>query len=351
MATTDKRLKSYESALEEALSRVAGSRVGQTVLGGAKNSLASDINSGATIYDLTQGARDAMMGMYVSDSANSLRQAKQALAQLEREGASAYEIENQQTVVNSLQGQYDAMSMSGAVQRGATQAAYQLADDIRDSAAASIAKAKDGLNAFGKMAVDVGAALTQMGIDAAKSQLFLRVLDSENTGSVLQRFAPQYPQNSPEEVSDLIKLLPLTTRRYGEHTQTARLDGADTLDASLYGVVTAIADAKIEDILDGLMGAYGVGKYDIPIKNGFKSMVKSEEGKKLLGVAATVAGEGFESLIDSVVRQSLKIFYNGKDGFQNISEADWRNTFCNALVDGILGISGGIKSEYFTKSK
>ena len=52
-------------------------------------------------------------------------------------------------------------------------AAYRLADDIKNSAAASVAKAKDGLSAVGKTAVDVGAALTEMGLDKAKSALLI----------------------------------------------------------------------------------------------------------------------------------------------------------------------------------
>ena len=131
MATLNDILKAYKSSINAVLSDIDNSRLGQTVSGGAKNSLASDVNAGATIYVLTQDARDTMMSTYVSDSANSLKAAKQALAQLEQEGASAWEIENQQTVVNSLQRQYDAMAGAGAVQRGATQATYQLADDTR----------------------------------------------------------------------------------------------------------------------------------------------------------------------------------------------------------------------------
>ena len=110
MATLNDILKAYKSSINAVLSDIDNSRLGQTVSGGAKNSLASDVNAGATIYVLTQDARDTMMSTYVSDSANSLKAAKQALAQLEQEGASAWEIENQQTVVNSLQRQYDAMA-------------------------------------------------------------------------------------------------------------------------------------------------------------------------------------------------------------------------------------------------
>lgn len=334
MATTDKRLKSYESALEEALSRVAGSRVGQTVLGGAKNSLASDVNSGATIYDLTQGARDAMMGMYVSDSANSLRQAKQALAQLEREGASAYEIENQQTVVNSLQRQYDAMSMSGAVQRGATQAAYQLADDIRDSAAASIAKAKDGLNAIGKAAVDVGAALTEMGLDKGKSTLLIGGL------------GPNYEEdNILKKLADYLEVLPLTSRNYGKNSQLARQDGADLKGATIYGTTTALTDTAIEKAFDGLSGHYGKSFTDKLAKEFSDLFKNNKDVQKLASAGFNDLGEGtVESVATDIADYLLKSVYNGRSAKDNLAETEWGRVGRNALINTIIGILLGDKA-------
>lgn len=322
MATTDKILKSYKSAMENALSHIEGSRAGQTIIGGTKNSLASDVNSGATIYNLTQGARDTMMSTYVSDSANSLKQARQALAQLEREGASAYEIENQQTVVNSLQRQYDAMSMVGAVQRGATQATYRLADDIKDSASASIAKAKDGLGTVGKTAVDVGAALTEMGLDKVKSTLLIGGL------------GPNYESDDMlKQLADTLKLAPLAARSYGNNSQAARRDGADAKSSALYGLSTAISDAYIEDTLDGLAGAYGIGRWEKKIRDAFYKFRQTPASQKIFDFALANIGEGAESLAGGIIRQALKTLYNRKDSIENISEIDIQQTFHNALAD------------------
>ena len=173
MATPREIWNAYKKSVDAVASDIGNTRAGQTVSGSIKNSLASDVNTGATVYDLTQGARDTMMSSYIEDSASSLNQAKKALSQLEQQGASAWEIENQQTVVNSLQRQYDAMAGAGAVQRGATQATYQLADDIKKSAEKSISMAKDGLGYIGKTAVDIGAKLTEIGIDKAKAFFLL----------------------------------------------------------------------------------------------------------------------------------------------------------------------------------
>lgn len=298
MSTQDEILKSYKSAVEKTLSRIGDSRVGLTFLGGAKNSLASDVNSGATIYDLTQGARDTMMSPYVSDSANSLKAEKQALAQLEREGASAYEIGNQQTVVDSLQRQYDAISTAGAVQRSATQATYRLSDDIKDSAAASIAKAKDGLSAVGKTAVDVGVALTEMGLDKAKSSLLIGGL------------GPNYESDDMlKQLADSLKLAPLAARSYGNNSQAARQDGADAKSSALYGLSTAISDAYIEDTLDGLAGAYGIGRWEKKIQDAFYKFRPTPASQKIFDFALANIGEGAESLAGGIIRQALKNLY------------------------------------------
>ncbi|MBO6266730.1 MAG: hypothetical protein J6M06_00710 [Synergistaceae bacterium] len=89
MATSGDILNSYKSSINNTLSDIGNSRIGQTVSGGAKNSLSSDVNTAADIYGLTQGARDTMMNEYVSDSASSLKQAKHDLALLEQERARA----------------------------------------------------------------------------------------------------------------------------------------------------------------------------------------------------------------------------------------------------------------------
>ena len=39
MATTEKILKSYKSAMEDALSHIEGTRAGQTIIGGTKTAL------------------------------------------------------------------------------------------------------------------------------------------------------------------------------------------------------------------------------------------------------------------------------------------------------------------------
>lgn len=67
-------------------------RVKDTVIGGAKRSLASDLNSTANAYDLTRGARERMMNEYLADYEHGLEQAQYVLQQLEETGADARDI-------------------------------------------------------------------------------------------------------------------------------------------------------------------------------------------------------------------------------------------------------------------
>ena len=339
MATPDEILKSYESAVEKTLSHIGDSRAGQTFLGGAKNSLASDVNAGAAIYDLTQGGRDTMFSEYQSAYEDGLNHARRDLAQLRAIRASAQDIAGQQAIVDDYRRKLDAMSRAGEAQRGATQATYRLADDIKDSAAASVAKAKDGISAVGKTAVDVGVALTEIGLDKAKSALLIGGL------------GPNYISDDMlKKLADNLKLAPLAARSFGNNSQSARQDGANLTDATLYGILTAVTDTVIEDTLDGLAGVYGVGRWDAEIKGAFKRYAKSKTGKRLLGVAASVTGEWFESFVSSVVKQMLKSVYTGKDSIQSISETEWDKALHNAVVGGVLGIPHGAVSE-FSKSQ
>ena len=145
-----------------------------------------------------------MANYYLSEYEAGRKEAQRALEQMIEDGASVRDIADQKAIVDDFQRKYDAMSVASDAQRRATKATYELADDVKSSAEADIARAKEGANAFGRFAVDTGVNWVQTNLDAAKSMALL------GGGSVL----------------------PLIGRKYGEHTQTARQDGADLEEAS-----------------------------------------------------------------------------------------------------------------------
>lgn len=226
------------------------------------------------------------------------------------------------------------MAGAGAVQRGATQATYGLADDIRNSAAASISKAKDGLGFVGQTAVDVGATLTEMGLDKAKSTFLIGGLGpSYKSDEVLKRLA------------DTLKLAPLAARAYGNNSQAARQNGADLKGATRYGVTTAITDAMVEKAFDGLNGLYGESAAKKLAKK-FKIEINSDSFRSKLAMATVNdALEGVAEIIATdVADQMLKSVYNGQSMRDNFAETEWGRVGRNMLINTIVGILLGDKA-------
>lgn len=288
-------------------------RAKDTALGGAGKSLASDINTVANLYDLTQGPRNAVMDKLLSAYGDVLEQKQLDLEKLREDRAQAQDIADQQAIVDSFQRGYDTISALDDAQRGAAKKAYELADNVKSSAEERIVHAKQGLGAPGQILVDTGVNLTQTGLDAAKSRLLL---------------------GGPS-------VLTYAARRYGEHTQNARQDGADAAHAALYGATAAGVDAVIEKAFDGLNGIYGKEMTSNMAKT-FKSELQSGLWDQPLAKAArNDAGEILESVATDLADQLLKFSYNDKSIGQNIAETEWgrvgRNMLINAIVAILLG--------------
>ena len=307
-----------------------GERAASTVAGGAGKSLASDINTAANLYNLTQGGRDTTLGEYRSAYEDGLKQAQRDLAQMQEDGARPRDIADQQAIIDDFQRKYDAVSKAGDVQRQATQATYDLADEIKSSADRNIGYAKQGLNGLGQTAVDVGANLMQMGIDTAKSSLLIGGL------------GPGYESDGVlKKLADSLKLFPYAGRRYGEHTQTARRDGAGLNRASLYGATAAITDAAIEKAFDGLNGIYGED-FTSKLASNFRSELNNGTLQQTFSKAFhNDVGEGFESFFTDVADQLLKSVYNGNDTWNNLAKTEWGRVGRNMLINTIAAILSG----------
>lgn len=290
-----------------------------TVSGAVGKSTASDINMAANFYNLGQGGRDTTANYYLSEYEAGRKEAQRALEQMIEDGASTRDIADQKAIVDDFQRKYNAMSMAGSVQRGATKAAYGLADDVKSSAEADIARAKDGAGALGRFAVDVGVNGIQTGLDAVKSAALL------GGGSVL----------------------PLMGRKYGEHTQTARQDGADVGRASLYGALAAGSDAFIEKLADGLNGAYGEGTvFSMPkkLKEKLKEKIKGNPRlQNLIEAAYNDIGEGVEGAATDIADQLWKFIYSDENVAKDSFTTELGRVFRNALINTIVGIFSGDK--------
>lgn len=331
-AKANVRLFNHEANSDDAFSQPTSNekRATDAMIGGAGRSLASDVNTAASLYDLTQGGRDTMLKSYQSDYGYGLKQAQRDLEQMLEDGARPRDIADQQAVVDDFQRKYDAVSKAGDIQRQATQATYDLADEIKSSADSRVSQAKQGLDSMGQNTFDAIANLTQMGIDNAKSSLLIGGLGSGyESDEVLKKLA------------DSLKLVPYAGRRYGEHTQTARWDGASPERASTYGAAAAITDARIEKWFDGLNGIYGKSLTD-KLASGFSRMVRNNEFvQKIAHAGFNDIGESLESAATDIADQLLKSVYNGKGIRENLTETEWGRVGRNALVNAIVGILSG----------
>ena len=133
----------------------------------------------------------------------------------------------------------------------------------------------------------------------------------------------------------------LALRTFGDAAQTARQEGANVKQQTLYGAGSAISGAAIETLFDGLNGAYGKGTTQTEkwAKNIRKRLGLNEATEKRIKARLDDLGEGiFESPLTDVANQMSKSAYNGKDIGRNLSETDRQQIMINAIINTILAV-------------
>lgn len=202
---------------------------------------------------------------------------------------------------------------------------------VKISAGSDIALARQGLNGPDSTAVDVGAKVAEMGLDRLKSILLIGGL------------GPGYEQDAAlKKLADQLKIAPLTARRYGEHAQTARQEGADGKSAAAYGAAAAITDTAIEKAFDGLNGIYGESIAQ-KLAEVFKKEFNTNNLKnKITKAVISDIGEGIvESPLSDIANQMLKSVYNDSGIGKNLSNTEWYRVAQNALINTIVGLFTG----------
>ena len=310
------------------------SRLGDTILGGAKGSLASNSNAMSTFYAMGQGGRDAQNREYLAEYSHNLERAKldmDAMLAENKEKPGSWnerDIQSQQYIIDDWQRKYDAMAkvLDEQVQQKATQASYELADDIQQSSAQDIERAKEGLGSVGQVLVDAGASMTQTTLDAAANALL-------GTPGSMGAFA---------------------MRAFGGGTQQARQDNPNsTLEQQvLYGTASAAKEVfteKMFNIALPFSHAYGGGALDDAVERGIRSAVnrfaKTDAGKRVLGGALTfgagAVSEGLEEFIGDWMEWQMPRIYGG--------DADSAGeTLENSLYDFLVGAASGMMGGVIT---
>lgn len=310
------------------------SRLGDTIRGGAKGSLASNSNAVSTFYAMGQGGRDAQNREYLAEYSHNLERAKLDMDAMlaenkEKPGSwSERDIQSQQYIIDDWQRKYDAMAkvLDEQVQQKATQASYEMADDIQQSSAQDIERAKEGLGGVGRVLVDAGASMTQTALDTAANALL-------GTPGSMGAFA---------------------MRAFGGGTQQARQDNPNsTLEQQvLYGTASAAKEVfteKMFNIALPFSHAYGGGALDDAVERGIRSAVnrfaKTDAGKRVLGGALTfgagAVGEGLEEFVGDWMEWQMPRIYGG-------DAASAGETLENSLYDFLVGAASGMMGGVIT---
>lgn len=310
------------------------SRLGDTIRGGAKGSLASNSNAMSTFYAMGQGGRDAQNREYLAEYSHNLERAKldmDAMLAENKEKPGSWnerDIQSQQYIIDDWQRKYDAMAkvLDEQVQQKATQASYELADDIQQSSAQDIERAKEGLGGVGRVLVDAGASMTQTALDTAANALL-------GTPGSMGAFA---------------------MRAFGGGTQQARQDNPNsTLEQQvLYGTASAAKEVfteKMFNIALPFSHAYGGGALDDAVERGIRSAVnrfaKTDAGKRVLGGALTfgagAVGEGLEEFVGDWMEWQMPHIYGG-------DAASAGETLENSLYDFLVGAASGMMGGVIT---
>lgn len=310
------------------------SRLGDTIRGGAKGSLASNSNAMSTFYAMGQGGRDAQNREYLAEYSHNLERAKldmDAMLAENKEKPGSWnerDIQSQQYIIDDWQRKYDAMAkvLDEQVQQKATQASYELADDIQQSSAQDIERAKEGLGGVGRVLVDAGASMTQTALDTAANALL-------GTPGSMGAFA---------------------MRAFGGGTQQARQDNPNsTLEQQvLYGTASAAKEVfteKMFNIALPFSHAYGGGALDDAVERGIRSAVnrfaKTDAGKRVLGGALTfgagAVSEGLEEFIGDWMEWQMPRIYGG-----DVASAG--ETLENSLYDFLVGATSGMMGGVIT---
>lgn len=310
------------------------SRLGDTIRGGAKGSLASNSNAMSTFYAMGQGGRDAQNREYLAEYSHNLERAKLDMDAMlaenkERPGSwNERDIQSQQYIIDDWQRKYDAMAkvLDEQVQQKATEASYELADDIQQSSAQDIERAKEGLGGVGRVLVDAGASMTQTTLDTAANALL-------GTPGSMGAFA---------------------MRAFGGGTQQARQDNPNsTLEQQvLYGTASAAKEVfteKMFNIALPFSHAYGGGALDDAVERGIRSAVnrfaKTDAGKRVLGGTLTfgagAVSEGLEEFIGDWMEWQMPRIYGG-----DVASAG--ETLENSLYDFLVGATSGMMGGVIT---
>lgn len=309
------------------------SRVKDTVSGGVKSSGAAYANMGGVLVEgagkLNTGAANYAQREQLQGAEDALRRYSEMLEKGQWADGRALTAADREQIgkyMRSAQRTLDAHSgYTAEIERqdkAVADKAYQKADQLAESAAMDLERAKAGADGVGRVLVDAGASLTQSALD---------MLPSLVTGAPLG-------------------LAPFAVRAFGGAAQQARQDGADYKGQVLYGAASAAKEVFTERMFNMALPfskAYGGGALDDAVERGIRKAVDrfaaTEAGKRVLGGALTfgagAVGEGLEEFIGDWMDWQMPRIYGGD---VSSAEENLQNALYDFLVGSTSGLMGGL---------
>lgn len=303
--------EAFEQHVQEVKAPTVAQRVGDTVKGAAKT-------YGAGLVNLA-GMAQTGSGLQRREEANTeialwdqdIKAQRDVLAD---PSSTESERDTARNVIAALEARkaayLKAYGEGGEVERTAGNI-YKAADRLADSGAKDISKAKRDLGGAGRLAVDVGVAGAQMGMDAALGLL--------TGGSALPA---------------------MFVRSTGGSAQEARRQGATHEQQVNYGFASgalSVATEKIGNAAAPFKKMFGKGFLDGVIERTMSGLNNSAAGK----IALSFLEEGGEEAIEDLIQPALQMIYNGKTLGGSYSELEASEILNDFLVGGILGGLGG----------
>lgn len=305
--------EAFEQHVQEVKAPTVAQRVGDTVKGAAKTYGAGFANLSGVA---AQGQGGTAMSPVYRAQAETLDQQIAALeATLSDPSMTAQDIADTKeaiAIARSEREKYGKIIESG---ERAAAGAYDIADRLADSGAKDIIKAKRDLGGAGRLAVDVGVAGAQMGMDMALTPFM--------GGSAL---------------------FPMFMRSAGSGAQEARRAGATHEQQVNYGLASgalSVATEKIGNAAAPFKKMFGKGFLDDVIERATQNLTRSAAGK----IALSFLEEGGEEAIEDLIQPALQMIYNGKTLGGSYSELEASEILNDFLVGGILGgLGGGVEA-------
>ena len=307
--------KAFKQHVQDVKTPTVAQRVGNTAKGAVKTYGSGFVNA--------VGMKQVGVGLQQREEAEKEialwdQDIKAQRAVLADPSSTASERDTARNVITALEAKKSAYLQAygegGEVERTAGNI-YKAADRLADSGAKDISKAKRDLGGAGRLAVDVGVAGAQMGMDAALGLL--------TGGSALPA---------------------MFARSTGGSAQEARRQGATHEQQVNYGFASgalSVATEKIGNAAAPFKKMFGKGFLDGVIERTMSGLNNSAAGK----ITLSFLEEGGEEVIEDLVQPALQMIYNGKTLGGSYSELEAAEVLNDFLVGGILGgIGGGVEA-------